>query len=108
MIAILDGNQAIPPVDELHIINHLLQQNCTNPLLDEGRAKAQEGDSPWSLKDGLLLHEGQLVVPDDTNLWTQLLDDVHQQALTAYPGRHKTRELVRTQYWWPTWRKDTL
>jgi transposase InsO family protein len=99
----------VVPIETLHIIDRVLQQNRASPLLENDRHKAQEGNaSPWSLKNGLLFHNERLVVPDDGDLRARLLDDVHRQVSTAHPGRHKTRELVRARYWWPTWRHDTL
>jgi hypothetical protein len=48
------------------------------------------------LEKGRLLFQGQLVVPDQNDLYARLLDKIHQQPSTVYPGRKKTLDLVKT------------
>jgi transposase InsO family protein len=93
--------QTPTPVDELHIIDRVLHQNRTSPLLAEERDKALEENSPWMLKDGLLLYEGRVVVPDVDDLQVRLVDEVHCQPSTAHPGKTKTELLIRARYYWP-------
>jgi transposase InsO family protein len=75
--------------------------------LGEYREKAQSNpEGPWTIDNGLLLFNGRLVVPDQDDIYARLLDEIHRQASIAHPGKKKTKELVRSRYYWPTWVKD--
>ncbi|ODM16893.1 hypothetical protein SI65_07858 [Aspergillus cristatus] len=90
----------------LHIVDQVLKAN-RDSAAEEYREKAQQGVDGWILQEGLLLKGDQLFVPDDDpELQTQLLDEVHAQVSTAHPGRTKTQQLIKNQYYWPTWRQD--
>jgi hypothetical protein len=41
------------------------------------------------------------VVPEDDNLRTDLIKEVHQQLSMAHPGRNKTYKLINARYYWP-------
>jgi len=34
------------------------------------------------------------------------IDEIHRQISTAHPGRQKTKKLLRSRYYWPTWNYD--
>jgi len=90
----------------LQIADQVLKTNRESTA-KEYREKALEGVDDWTLQDGLLLKGNQLFVPDDDpELRTRLLDEVHAQVSTAHPGRTKTQQLVKSRYYWPTWRRD--
>ena len=76
-----------PPqeAEPLLLIDRILQANRSSPSLQELRDQAMDDDqSTYTLKDGLLLAKGCVVVPDQ--------DD---QKTTAYPGRKKTINILR-------------
>ena len=63
-----------------------MQANCTSETLAEYREKASEDRENWRLRDGLVLYRNRLVVPEDDNLRTDLIKEVHQQLLMVHPG----------------------
>lgn len=64
--------------------------------------KKQEPDCPkeWSLKDGLLLYEGQVYIPEDTALQNEILDLYHDDPLAGHFGIARTSELIRRKFYW--------
>ncbi|KAI9036655.1 integrase [Aspergillus affinis] len=93
-------------LDDIQLMDRLLQANRIATDLDEEKAAAPEEGSEWSLQDGLLLFQNKLVVPEEGDLRTRLLDMVYRQPSTAHLGRTKTETLVKNRYWWPGWRHD--
>ena len=92
-------------LDQSLLIDRILQDNRTAAELDELRIKAQkEPESVWGLKEGLLLREGKLVVPDTQwkgiPLKTALIREAHSQLSTAHPGRTKTTQILKERYYW--------
>ena len=92
----------IAPIEEnpLQLVDRILQANRTHKSLSAQRTKAQEGHPNFKRKDGLLLHCGKLVVPDQEHLRTELIKEVHDQISTAHPGISKTTALISRQYYW--------
>ena len=95
---------------DLHIVDWILRVNqdseSLNKLWDQAQDNKNE-DGSWKLEDSLLLWKDWLFIPDDDpELWTRILDEVHSQVSTAHPGQTKTQQLVKSRYYWPTWRKD--
>ena len=106
-----DLSTDIEPLDsDLHIVDQILQANQESSSLDELQDQAWDNkneDCSWKLEDGLLLWKDWLFIPDDDpELQTWLLDEVHSQVSTAHLGQTKTQQLVKSRYYWPTWRKD--
>ena len=82
-------------------IDQVLQANRNSPALQELREKAtEEGETVYSLQDGLLLANGCVMMPDQDNLWTQVIRKVHDQKAMAYPGERKTIRVLRNRYYW--------
>lgn len=73
------------------LINCILQINRGVELLAALRLQAERlDDKDFSLKNGLLLYQDRLVVPDQDYLRVHLIREAHNQMLTAYPRRDKT------------------
>jgi len=87
--------------DALDLIDELLQANRTTDSLRAWREKASGPRNDWALEKGLLKYQSRLVVPEDQNLRTRIIAEVHNQVSTAHPGKNKTRQLIRTRYYWP-------
>jgi len=104
----LDPVIDIAPVDPAEgshdLIDDLLQANRTSTDLEPLRQRATDGNSGWTLRNGLLLFEDRLVVPEDDDLKVRLLSEVHNQVSVAHPGQSKTSKLVRERYYWPNLR----
>lgn len=97
----------VAPINpSLGIIDRVLQANRDHESLESRRQQAQAGHENRTMDNDLLLFDGRLVVPNDTDLRARLLDEIHRQPSTAHPGIAKTRKLVAARYCWPTWRKD--
>src|SRR5208282_3751563 len=96
------------PDRDFDLIDSLLQANRTNEALQEYRDKAQLPDqgNDWTLENGLLTYQDRLVVPEETNLRTRLIKEVHAQRATAHPGRTKTTKILCDRYYWPGMTKD--
>ena len=65
------------------------------------RERASKGDTTYTLRDGLLLFNGRLVVPDEGNLRTRLCNEFYRPSSRAYLGRNKMRKMVAERYFWP-------
>jgi transposase InsO family protein len=100
------------------LIDRILTLNRTpalSPSLDTLRRKATNSLSPpaepegdvtprenWKLSEqGLLTNRGALVVPEEENLRTRLLEEIHTSKTTAHPGRNKMRRMLQGKYYWP-------
>ena len=92
-----------PHQHEVEVVDRLLTANRTHDSLHTYRAKAADPDEEhWSMINGkYVLYKGRLIVPNDGDLRTRLLDEVHSRTMTAHPSRNKTRRLVAAKYWWP-------
>jgi len=93
-------------------MDKLISENRLSPELEELRIKARsEGEDTWQLKNGLLLRQGKLYVPDSMliesmPLRTALIREAHDQPLMGHPGRAKLRQLLLSRYFWPNQGKD--
>ena len=58
-----------------------------------------QGQVGWEVKDGLLLYDGRLVVPDVDNLCTKLLAEIYGQVSITHLGRNKTIALIAQKYY---------
>jgi transposase InsO family protein len=99
----------LAPIEDenLDLIDRILRANRTSETLAEFRNKAsQEGEENWQLQDGLILRKNRLLVPEEDNLRTDLIKEVHEQLSMAHPGRNKTYRLINARYYWPNLRKD--
>ena len=69
--------------------------------------KDGERGKEWSMWDineeGVVFNEGRMVVPK--SLQTEIVHRFHSNAITGHPGKWKTYDLVRRQYWWPNMAK---
>src|SRR5258706_1081805 len=88
------------------LVDDLLQANRTDIGLEPHRQKAPDRASGWTVRNGLLLFEDRLVVPEDDNIKVRLLSEVHNQVSVAHPGQSKTLKLVHDRYYWPHLRTD--
>jgi RNase H-like domain found in reverse transcriptase/Reverse transcriptase (RNA-dependent DNA polymerase)/Integrase zinc binding domain len=96
---------AISQIDShLDLVDSILQLNRTAPEFDITRTLADEKKDYWTLTDGLLKRYGRVVVPE--SLQTRLLTEAHCQIASAHPGIQKTRQILRTRYYWRNMDKD--
>ena len=98
-IQVLDSN--------IQIIDQVLQANHESPSLNEHHEQlwnSNNRDGEWKLVDGLLLWRDQLLVPEEkeSELQTQLLDEIHAQVSMTHPEKIKILQLVQACFYWPT------
>ena len=74
------------------LIDQILTANKDSKSLTALQTQAESAaPGEYTLKDGLLLYTGRLVVPATlNNLYIELIQEAYNQILTAYPGRDKT------------------
>jgi hypothetical protein len=98
--------------DSLRLMAYILEDNKTNPDLEELRtqARTQQNDNTWTLRDGLLLRSGKVYVTggliDNTPLRTAIIREAHEQPLSGHPGRTKLRQLLQSRFYWPGQGRD--
>jgi len=55
----------------------------------------------WSEDEGLLRFKDKIYVPQNPDLWRQVILLCHDTKITGHPRCWKTLELVSRDYWWP-------
>ena len=94
------------------IIDYLT--NDREPCHDELRTLSLESRNLWSQRPTIKLQQDVLVRETDTNtqlvvpfsLRRRLFDNIHSGALAAHLGTLRTLNSLKTQYYWPSMRKD--
>ena len=59
-------------------------------------------------KDGTLMVEGRICVPDNDDLKFQLLEEAHQTPYSIHPGTTKMYHDLKERYWWPGMKRDVI
>ena len=97
----LDQTGEIALATDHNLIDSLLTANRTASSLTDLRKKADNPQSNFDIRNGLLLYQDRLVVPDHENLRTEIIREAHAQKSTAHPGQGKTRKILTDRYFWP-------
>jgi hypothetical protein len=88
----------LPIQEQLDLINEILQANRTDRDLRRARKLGQEGKAGYSIDNGLLKKQGKLVVAKSVR--TDLITALYYSLTTAYPGKNKTKALIKERYYW--------
>ena len=64
-------------------------------------------DEEWSIKDGLVLKEEKIYVPEGI-LRVEVIWRHHDTIVGGHGGRWKTMELIGRNYWWPGMTKEVV
>ncbi|KAI3815635.1 hypothetical protein L1987_15312 [Smallanthus sonchifolius] len=56
--------------------------------------------------NGLLYFLNRIWIPDRDNLRTFIMNEAHKTRYSVHPGADKMNNDLRTQYWWPSMKKD--
>jgi hypothetical protein len=103
-------------VIELQIDKELLQEikekTGKDKAMTETMDKLKNGTTKDSkialglceIRDGLLVYDGLIWIPDDNELRLRIIRDHHDAKLAGHPGRARTLELVSRYYYWPSQR----
>ncbi len=84
------------------LVNCLLTTNRIAGSLQALRKQAKRGEGGFTLANGLLIKNGQLVIPtDNTNkaLIIDLIREAHNQISSAHPRRSKTTRILGQKYY---------
>jgi RNase H-like domain found in reverse transcriptase len=93
------GSITLAPIGtEETVIERVKRGNRSSPSLEEYRELARKNASDWKLEGEQLIFNGRLVVPNEGDLKTRLLDEIHRQPSTAHPGREKTQRLLKERF----------
>jgi len=52
-------------------------------------------------KDGIVWMDARIYVPNNKDVWEQILVEHHEPAVLGHPGQKKMLELLKRTYWWP-------
>ena len=93
----------------------ILQANKEAPSLEPYRNAIRQGVKrlnkldlePVTCEDGVLYRREKLWVPEEENLRTLILREVHDQRATGHLGQRKTIHLLQRYYFWPGLISDT-
>ena len=50
--------------------------------------------------------DDRIYVPNNKDLWEQILVEHHEPAALGHPGQKKMLELIKRTYWWPWMKLD--
>jgi len=57
-------------------------------------------------QDGMVWMDNRIYVPNNKDLWEQILVEHHEPAVLGHPGQKKMLELIKRTYWWPWMKLD--
>src|SRR6266478_2049973 len=69
--------------------------------LKDGKTLIKSALSDWTETDGVYCYQGKIYVPENADLRGDIIKLYHDTPHTGHPGRFKTTELVKRNYWWP-------
>jgi hypothetical protein len=86
------------------LYNTLRNKLNMHPRAIQLRAQLTEGTAPegWSEVDGILMYQGRAFLPDESTLWTQILDHAHTM---GHEGGEKTLNRFRSLFYSPSARR---
>ena len=85
---------------------HLAQQDklfcdALAAIRSQGLPPIKSSLTDWTEEDGLIFYRNQCYVPADQELRRDLIKQYHDTPAAGHPGKFKTLELLRRDYWWP-------
>jgi hypothetical protein len=72
----------------------------------------QQGKTPQKMDiyklgvNGILLHKNRIFIPNVHDLKRIILHDMHNVPYTGHPGYQKTVTAVKSQYFWPSMKRE--
>jgi hypothetical protein len=104
-IQFLNNLQALPLLPEKQTIQDnirsLLSSDPTFGPILANTSDNQDPKNPYSVQDGLLLHDGLVCVPDNPELKRMILEECHDSPMAGHFGITKTFDLVSRTFYWP-------
>ncbi|VDC02313.1 unnamed protein product [Peniophora sp. CBMAI 1063] len=68
----------------------------------EGLAALKRKLVGWEPKDGLLMYNGRLYIPEDQDPQRDIVRLCHDTPAAGHPGCMRMMELVQRDFWWPS------
>ena len=62
----------------------------------------EDSQSPWYTKDNLIYWKTLLYIPPSPTIRERVIKENRNHPLAGHPGIHRTLDLVKTCYYWPT------
>ncbi|GKB86106.1 ty3-gypsy retrotransposon protein [Tanacetum coccineum] len=93
----------------LKYIQKLQELNLSDPFLVELHKKLNDGllnQAEYTVKDGLLLFKGKLLIGRDPHLIQEILREFHCSPVGGHFGVRKTMTRVNQTFTWPTMKQD--
>ena len=69
--------------------------------LKHGKMPIRSKFTDWKIDDGIIRHQGRIYVPQNEELRHDIIKSHHDPVVMGHPGRLKTLELIRRDYYWP-------
>jgi len=57
-------------------------------------------------QDSIVWMDDRIYVPNNKDLWEQILVEHHKPVVLGHPGQKKMLELIKRTYWWPWMKLD--
>ncbi len=86
-------------METIQLTDYALLLNKQDPFIEPLREYARAANKNLYIKEGLLLYNKRLVVPNTEILRTKLVKKAYNQPLAAYPGVRKTLILLKPRYY---------
>jgi hypothetical protein len=70
----------------------------------QGRTEIRDWETTWPIKEkeGVFYHHGWMVVPQNSELQKQLLQQYHDHIMAGHPGIKNMLHALAQDFWWPT------
>lgn len=99
--AVIPETQFCSPVEILDLIRQGQEEDEELQELKEKIGTTEEVDNISLRTDGLLLFDERLYVPNNDTLKLKIIRSRHDHPTAGHPGRTKTLQLIRRDYYWP-------
>ncbi len=82
-----------------------LMMDINTPLATSA-TNIQHKDSQYTIRDGLLLYNNRIVIPNENTLKTTIISQHHDSITSSHPGSTKTIELISRLFYWKNMHQD--
>lgn len=65
------------------------------------KGRFQKDIHHWIVENGIAWFKGKVFVPDKQDLRRKITKEFHESPVNGHPGRRKTTELIKREFWWP-------
>ena len=92
-------------------LSHRIQSSSASDPLVLQALQSMDGSIPlafhshlsdWQYTKGILTYQGRVYIPPDPSLRHAILICCHDHETAGHPGYLKTRQLVASEFWWPS------